>query len=108
MYFKDWQKAKRCNISPTLLWEYDTNSADWDWNHMKITVVTRVIESGRKNDYYAMLQLYGGYYKVREIVKEIPKLSHKDMNWVCTLFNLKKEDLKCYTRMLSRKKLSLC
>lgn len=105
MYFSDWKEKRKYNISPSLLWEYDIHGADWDWDFMKVTVVQRVIESGRKEDYYAMFQLYGGIEKVRDIVKDIPKLSAKDINWVCELFDLKKEDLLCYTKMLSRKRL---
>lgn len=36
------------------------------------------------------------------IVIEIPSLSARDMNFVCTVFNLKKEELRCYTRKQSR------
>lgn len=95
--FEDWNTHKRENISKSLLWEYDLDSPEWDWDYMKRTVVERVIERGNINDYYAMLQQYGGFENVREIVKQIPKLSPIDMNWVCVLFNLKKEEIKCYT-----------
>lgn len=105
MFFSDWKKYPHREISPALLWEYDLNSSDWDWDYMKVTVVQRVIESGRIDDYYAMFQLYGGFRNVAKIVKQIPKLSPKDMNWVCNLFHIKKESLLCYSRMLLRKKL---
>lgn len=96
--FEDWSTRKRESISKFLLWEYDLDSPGWDWDYMKRTVVERVIERGNINDYYAMLQQYGGFENVREIVKQIPKLSPMDMNWVCVLFKLKKEELQCYTR----------
>ena len=41
----------------------------------------------------------------REIIKEVPSLSPRDMNFVCVVFNLKKEELKCYTRKLLRDRL---
>ena len=103
--FSDWKEYPKKEISKSLLWEYDTTLPDWDWNYMATTVVQRVIERGNRNDYYAMFQKYGGIMKVRNIVKEIPDLSPKDMNWVCVLFNLKKEQLKCYTRKSLREKL---
>lgn|SRR5574344_147157 len=103
--FEDWQIHPHCEISPTLLWEYDTTSPQWDWNHMSVLVVQRVIELGRMDDYYAMFQRYGGFDEVRKIVTKIPKLSPIDANWVCCLFNFKKHDLLCYTRMSSRRKL---
>lgn len=105
MMFKDWKEYPHKEITPSLLWEYDLNSPDWDWDYMKVTVVQRVIELGRIDDYYAMFQKYGGFNNVANIVKQIPKLSPINMNWVCTLFNLEKEYLLCYTKMLSRKKL---
>ncbi len=96
--FEDWNTHKKESISKSLLWEYDLDCPQWDWDYMKHTVVERVIERGNMSDYYAMLQQYGGFENVREIVKQIPKLSSMDMNWVCRLFKLKKEELKCYTR----------
>lgn len=105
MFFEDYKTHKKEHISPAILWEYDLSSKDWDWNKMSKTVVQRVIERGREGDYYAMLQMYSGFEGVRKIVKEIPYFSKKDMNWCCVLFDLKKEELWSYNRMLSRKRL---
>ncbi len=105
MFFDDWKTQKKLTISKAILWEYNTTAGNWDWNKMSKTVVARVIERGRKEDYYAMFQLYGGIENVREIVKQIPYLNAKDMNWCCVLFNLKKEELWCYNKALSRKEL---
>ena len=101
--FEDWATHKKEEISKSLLWEYDLS--DFDWEGMKHTVVQRVIERGDINDYYAILQRYDGFSGVRNIVKQIPELSPMDMNWVCILFNLKREELKCYTRKQLRAKL---
>lgn len=97
MIFKDWKsKDKNAGISPSLLWEYDLS--DFDWYEMRILVMQRIIERGWMEDFYAAIKLYGGIRNVREIIKEIPCLSYKDMSFVCSVFNLKKEDLKCYRR----------
>ncbi len=99
--FDDYAKhAGECAISPTLLWEYDLSDFDW-WKSRKI-VVQRVIERGWFNDFYAAINLYGGIDGFREIIKEVPDLSPRDMNFVCTVFGLKKEELRCYTRKLLR------
>lgn len=90
-------------ISPSLLWEYDLSHFDW-WKSRKI-VVQRVIERGWLKDFYAAFNLYGGISGFREIIKEVPSLSSRDMNFVCVIFNLKKEELRCYTRKLSREQL---
>lgn len=57
---------------------------------------------GDVNDYYAMLQLYGGFQNVAEIVKKIPVLSPRDLNWACFLFKIKKEDTLCYKRAVRK------
>lgn len=61
-------------------------------------VVQRVIERGRITDFYAALNLYG-MKSFKEAVKNIPYLNKKDINFVCTVFGIKKEDLKCYTHI---------
>jgi hypothetical protein len=103
MMFEDWKEKNIGNISKSLLWEYDLTN--FDWENMKTVVMQRVIERGWMNDFYAAIKLYGGIDNVREIIKGIPVLSAKDMNFVCTIFDLKKEELKCYTRKQSRDQL---
>lgn len=98
--FDDYKKYGACSVSPSLLWEYDLSDFDW-WKSRKI-VVQRILERGWLEDYYAGFNLYGGIEGFREIIKEIPFLSPRDMNFACIVFDLKKEDLKCYTRKLSR------
>lgn len=61
--------------------------------------VTRFIE---KKVWIKLCDLYGGIEGFREIVKDVPCLSGRDMNFACIAFGLKKEDLKCYTRKLLR------
>jgi hypothetical protein len=103
MIFDDWKEKNIKSISKSLLWEYDL--ARFDWYNMQTVVVQRVIERGWIEDFYAVIAMYGGIDKVREIIKSIPILSEKDINFVCTVFNLKKEDLKCYTRKQLREQL---
>lgn len=96
MMFEDWKEKNINSISKSLLWEYDLS--DFDWNYMKVVVMQRVIERGWMNDFYGAISIYGGIDNIREIIKDIPVLSDKDMSFVCSIFNLKKEELKCYTR----------
>jgi hypothetical protein len=103
MFFSDWkQKSQGAKISPRLLWEYDLEQFDWD--AMRTLVMQRVIERGWPNDFYAAIRLYGGLDKVREIIKEIPVLSLRDMAFACALFKINKEEMKCYTWKQSREK----
>ncbi|MDR1980813.1 MAG: hypothetical protein LBQ39_04220, partial [Tannerellaceae bacterium] len=69
--FQDWKERAKENpqVSMHLLWDVD--KSDIDWYAMRRLVVQRVIERGWENDYYAILNLYGGIEGVREIIKEI-------------------------------------
>lgn len=97
MLFSDWKdKSDDAKISKTLLWEYDLSR--FNWNDMRTLVVQRVIERGRRSDFYAAIKLYGGLDNFRNIIKDIPVLSDIDVAFVCNVFNLKKEELRCYTR----------
>jgi len=94
-------------INKAILWDYDLSS--FDWTAMRRIVVQRVIERGREEDYLAIFHLYGGIEGVRQIImNEVPWLSPKDMSFVCRIFDLKKEELKCYTRAQLRAKLLNC
>jgi hypothetical protein len=91
-------------INKALLWDYDFS--EFDWTAMRRTVVQRVVERGSEEDYLALFRLYGGMEGVKQIIKdEVPWLSAKDVSFVCRIFGLKKENLKCYTRTQSRAKL---
>jgi len=103
MIFDDWkEKSKNVSLSPSLFWEY--NLSNFDWDYMRTLVVSRVIERGKPEDFYAAIRLYGGLENFREIVKEVPDLSAVDMAFVCAYFDIHKEELKCYTRKQLREK----
>ncbi|MBQ3610001.1 MAG: hypothetical protein IJA03_08185 [Bacteroidaceae bacterium] len=82
-----------------LLWEYDMET--FDWQRSKTLVVQRVVEMGEPEDFFAAFDLYGGIEGFREAVKSVPYLNDLDMHFVCTIFNLKKEELRCYTKKQS-------
>lgn len=95
MFFENYPLHKDACIRPSLLWEYDLEGFDWD--AMRITVLERVIERGRMDDFYAALNLYG-LPKFIEGVKAIPYMNIKDIAFVCSVFDIKKEELSCYTK----------
>lgn len=99
MFFADYTQHASATVRPTLLWEYDLN--DFDWQQMRNVVVQRVLERGRKDDFYAILNMYG-VEGIREALRQIPTMNRKDMNFACVTFDLKKEDLRCYTQRQSR------
>lgn len=95
MFFDNYKEHSEARIRPSLLWEYDLERIDWQ--AMRTLVVQRVIERGRMDDFYALLNKYG-LEEVKESIKEIPSMNPKDMSFVCSVFDLKKEELKCYIR----------
>jgi len=66
MFFEDYKLHKNAKIRKTLFWEFDTDKIDW--GKMKNLVVQRVIERGRIDDFYAILNLYG-IDEVKETIK---------------------------------------
>ena len=95
MFFKNYRLYKDAKIRESLLWEYNTKQINW--HQMRNIVVQRVIERGRINDFYAMLNLYQ-LKGVKDAIRQIPSMNNKDIAFVCSVFDLKKEELKCYTR----------
>ena len=81
-----------------MLWEFDLEK--FDWQQMRNEVVQRVLERGRMDDFYAILNLYG-VEGVKAALREIPYMNDKDMNFACVTFDLRKEELKCYTKKQS-------
>ena len=103
MFFDQWtlQAKDIPRLNTGLLWEYNLNG--FDWQAMRGVVTARVLARGREEDFHALFRLYGGQHAVRDIIKnDIRYLSDRDMDLACIIFNLKKEELKCYIRKQSR------
>lgn len=75
MFFDNYKQHKTARIRESLLWEYDLSR--FDWQAMRLIVVQRVVERGRMEDFYALLNMYG-IEGVRESIKEIPVMSPKE------------------------------
>lgn len=74
MFFDNYQSHKKAQVRPSLLWEYEMENFDWD--AMRTIVLQRVIERGRLDDFYALINLYG-LNGVKEGIKNIPYLPCK-------------------------------
>lgn len=94
MFFGDYNKHKDAKLRKSLLWEFDTTKIDW--HEMRDIIVQRVIERGRPDDFYAILNKYS-LNEIKESIKRIPYLNPRDRAFVCTVFNLNKNELKCTT-----------
>lgn len=102
MFVQEYKNHPDCKVSPSLLWEYDYDK--FPWQEARDIVVERVIERGIREDYYAILNMYG-VDGVIESIKRIKYLNPKDENFVCIEFNIKKEDLRCYKLRQSTQRL---
>ena len=98
MFFSNYKEHQHARVRKSLLWEYDTEN--FDWKSLRNIVVRRVIERGRLEDFYAILNLYG-WEGVREGIKQLNYLSERDIAFVCAVFRIKKADLTCCTRKQS-------
>lgn len=81
-------------LQPELFWDIDPNSLDW--NKHKQLIVERVLERGS----YKSFQITEEHYGLEEMKKLICRMTYmhpKDMAFVKIYFQLKSEDLKCYT-----------
>lgn len=101
MFFDNYKMHQDARLRSSLLWEYDLDRFDWD--AMQNIVLQRVIERGRITDFYAVINLYG-LESFKEGIKNIPNLNEKDIAFVCTVFGIKKKELKCYTQKQLRQK----
>ena len=102
MLFDDWEEQSTGKeVYEHLFWEYDMS--DFDWEKMKKLVVQRIIERGGMDDFYAAIRIYGGIKNFKDIIREIRYLSERDIAFVCTVFDLNKEELLCYRRKQWRK-----
>ena len=95
MFFKDYKANPNTKIRESLLWEYRVEDIDYD--SMKDIITQRVIERGRVDDFYALLNIYG-LEEIKRIIKNIVYLNDKDIAFVCAVFGLKRENLKCYIK----------
>ena len=103
MIFDDWEeKGKGIRIREKLFWECNMDA--FDWYESRAFVMQRIVERGKMNDFYAAFRLYGGIESVREIIKDIRFLSDRNIAFVCAVFDLKKEELRCYIRKQWREK----
>mgnify|MGYP003328552444 CR=1 FL=1 len=99
MYFERYKEHPEAKINPSLLWEYDLSK--FDYGQMRSVVVQRVVERGWPDDWYAALNMYG-LEEFRNIVKGLPYLNDKDMNFVSIVFEIPLEELKCYMKKQSQ------
>ncbi len=95
IYLKDHKEHPDAHLNPSLLWEYDLSS--FDYQQMRNIVVQRVIERGWPEDWWAILNMYNED-GIKDAIRDIPYLNDKNMNFVSNAFHIPLSELKCYER----------
>lgn len=89
------------NLPKTLFWDWNYDQIDWEKSYL--SVIARVIERGDKKELDEMVRFYGKD-RVTQVLKfELTYLPDYVIDEVCGYFNLKKEELACYTFKQSRR-----
>lgn len=97
MFIEDYNSHKDAKLNTTLLWEFDLEASDFSHPGMRRIIVERVVERGAPEDWYAILNMYG-VELVKSTIKELPYMNHKDSNFVSLIFDIPKNEMKCYTK----------
>ena len=75
----------------------------FDFQKGRALVAECVAERGDLEDFYAMFSLYGGVKKVRDSYKnEVGSLNSRSLAFICAAFDIKREEMKCYTPKRSK------
>ena len=93
-------KLNKPDLPRQLFWDFRYD--DIEWNEEYLTVIARVLERGRPDDWKEMIRFYGEQKVIHALKNEIKFLADYAIEDVCAYFQLHKEDLLCYTRKLSR------
>ncbi len=85
-------------LSKYLFWDCDIDLLDP--NIDKKLILERVFSRGTENDEREVLNYYGKDV-IKNTVSEIKYFDKKTLNYLSIIFNIPKEEFKCYRRSLS-------
>jgi len=90
----DTDKYKLTDLSPQLFW--DTRVEDVSWDRHDSFIVERVLEYGMMKDWNLIKAAYG-LERIKEVSLKLRSLSDLSLSFLCWLYNLEKEQFRCYT-----------
>lgn len=82
------------SFSDHLFW--DTDESQLDLDRSKSFIIHRVLEYGLMDDWNMIKHIYG-LSTIKEEVVRFRELDDVTLAFLCTLFDLKKQDFRCYT-----------
>ena len=93
-------QMKQLPLRTELFWDIDTNNLDVN-THKKM-IIERVLSYGNMDELKFILKQYDTN-TIKEEIKKIGYLDPKTYQFILIFFNLKEDQLKCYTRRQSAK-----
>jgi hypothetical protein len=92
--------SKVPSFSSYLFW--DVNPQKFDYQKNRLFVIERVTTKGTEEDWQELKRYYGWETLKKEIVL-VPYLDNKTWNFLSVIFDIPKEEFKCYKNAQSRK-----
>lgn len=90
------------DLSKSLFWDVDISTLN-DQKHARF-IIERVLTRGNWSDWQALKAFYG-LQKIRDEALHIRYLDKKTLNFCSVLFNINKEEFRCYTTAQSIREL---
>ena|SRR5690606_16773832 len=81
------------SFSDHLFW--DTDKSQLDLDRSRSYIIQRALEYGLINDWNAIRQIYG-LPMIKEEALRFRELDDVTLAFLCTLFDLRKQDFRCY------------
>ena len=98
-YFTDMTNHKFIQkLSPHLFWDIDKNKVNP--NNSEYLIVQRVLEYGLIEDWKLLVEHYGSE-KIKKVALNLRSLEATALSFICTIYNLKKEEFRCYKHIQS-------
>lgn len=92
------EKKQPPTLSRVLFWDTDYDKIDWDGKARY--VIERVVSLGFVEDWRA-IQNYYGMEKIRETALQARDLDPKTLSFLSVIFDIPKENFRCYTTLRS-------
>ena len=89
------------NLDKGLFWDWRYHDIDWQKSYRSI--IERVLERGTKQECEEIVRFYGKRKITVALKDEIKYLPDYIIDSVSSYFNIRKEDMACYTRKQLRK-----
>ncbi len=84
------------NLNSRFFWDLRIDSIDWQRD--SAFVIERIIERGSQTEWRELVRFYGRKKVVDTIVHDVNYLPEEIIDEVCSFFELKPIDLKCFTK----------